>query len=486
MGRSALLALDVGTSGCRAELFTPDGRSLAHHGVDYALLTPAPGAAEQRPEDWWDAVVTCTRRVCAYAPGSVAAIGLSVQGHSWLPVDTEFRPLRPALTWLDNRAAAKAADLAADHPLSWWGEHAGKAPGPWHLLPQLLWLREHDPHCLTRARYLLFAHDYLLAKLTGAPVSDFTTAAGSLLFDLPTGEWSPGLLGEYGVAPQWLAPLQPSGASAGCLTASAAAALGLAAETLVAVGGQDQKVAALAAGLAPHTATASLGTATALMARLAAPRFEPSVGAIPCFPYLERGQYVLEAPLATTGGALRWLREVLGVEGFEPLLAEAEQAAPGSGGVTCFPHLAGAAAPHWRPAARAAFCGLSLASGRGELTRAVLEAVAYDLRANLDHMAALGCALERLVVFGGGARSDLWPQIIAAVAGLPTFAGRGSEAATRGAAWLAARALGQDPAVFALPLREIAVPHDWEETYAALYCHHAIERAWYFNRPGEY
>ncbi|MHB8994680.1 MAG: xylulokinase [Armatimonadota bacterium] len=487
MTEEALLALDVGTSGCRAEVFALDGRSLGRHYVEYGLQAPVPGAAEQLAEDWWRAVVACTREallLCkAGGAAAIRAIGLSVQGHSWVPVDGNLTPLRPALTWLDARAVEQARRLLEDHPLDFWGAHAGKQPGQWHLLPQLLWLRKTEPDVIARARYAMFAHDYLLARLTGRRVADFTIAAGSLLFDLQTWDWSADLLAEYQIEREMLPELLPAGTPAGTLTAAAAAELGLSGEVIVAVGAQDQKAAALAAGLNATTATASLGTATAITAPLDQPRFSPEHGCIPCFPYLKRGQYVLEAPLATAGGALRWLRDVVGQrgqDGYADMIAQAEAVPPGSDGVMFFPYLAGAASPHWRGEARGGFCGLSLHTGQGHLTRSVLEAIAYDIRANLDHMRALGCPVERLVLFGGGARSGLWPAIIAAVCGVPTYASTEAEAASRGAAMFAATAIGADTRPFALPAESIEPLAGWSAQYEASYSAWAAarERFW--------
>ena len=489
MGQDAILALDVGTSGCRAEVFALSGASLGRHYVEYPILSPVPGAAEQFPEDWWQAVVTCTRAACRRAEAEVRAVGLSVQGHSWVPVDEQLRPLRPALTWLDARAGAEAQRLLQDHPLSFWGDCAGKQPGQWHLLPQLLWLRRVEPDAIARARYYLFAHDYLMARLTGRRVTDYTTAAGSLLFDLSGWKWSAELVSEYQIPAAALSEVLPAGSLAGTLTPSAAEELGLTQKVIVAVGAQDQKTAAFAAGLDSTTVTASLGTATAIMARIAAPRFSAEHGSLPCFPYLQRGEWVLEAPLATTGGAFRWLRDLLqgegGQGGYAILIEAATAIPPGSDGVCCFPYLAGAAAPHWRGDARGGFCGLTLYSGPGHLTRALLEAVAYDIRANLDHMRALGCDLQRLILFGGGARSSLWPRIIAAVSGLPTLAATESEAATRGAAMFAALALGSDPDVFALEVAPVKLPPNWSSLYADLYPRYAATRERYWHLEGD-
>ena len=506
-----LLALDLGTSGCRAEFFGLDGQSLARCHREYDLLSPEPGAAEQNPETWWWSLAACVREARGQL-GEVAvlAIGVSAQGHSWVPVDARLEPLRHALTWLDARAGAQARGLLERYGAAFWGARAGKLPGQWHMLPQLLWLREHEHDRLADARHLLCAHDYLVARLTGEVVTDATNAATTLLFDIAAGAWSAQLLMEHELDASLLPEVRPAGSLAGRLRAEAAGELGLTAGMPVAVGAQDQKCAALAAGLEAGTATASLGTATALIALLDAPRFSPEHGAIPCFPYLQPGQWMLEAPLATTGGAVRWLRDASfcragactppirpvsptrgGVQapalqtatasGYDAMVAAAEAVPPGSAGVLFFPYLAGAAAPFWRGDAHAAFCGLTLATGLGHMTRAVLEAVAYDLRANLDHMQALGCAIERLVLFGGGARSALWTEIIAAVSDLPVLAGADTEAASRGAAMLAAQAIGLHASPLKLRVQPVAVRPEWRAAYGPLREAFARARNRYFT-----
>lgn len=442
------MSIDLGTTGCRAVAVGEGGAARAAHHVEYGLTHPEPGAAEQEAEGWWSAARTCVRTVAeALAePAAVAAVGISAQGHSWAPTTAELRPLRPALTWLDTRAAGHARRLLEAKGAHFWGRRAGKAPGPWHTLPQILWLREHEPATERDAAHYLYAHDFLLARLTGAPVTDFTTAAASLLFSVQGFGWDHDLAREWDVDVGRFAPVRAAGTPAGVLDWEAARSLGLPAGIPVAVGAQDQKCAALGAGLEEGVATCSLGTAAAITALVKRPSFDESAG-IPCFPYLAQGTWVLEAPLTTAGACLRWLRDLgrgLGGEGlsFDDLTTMAAHAPAGSGGVRFFPFLAGAGAPHWVAAAQGGFVGLGLDTTPGHLARAVLEGVAFEVRSNLDAMQQQGVEIRRLRVFGGGARSDLWVGIIARAAGLPVERCAQVETAATGAAALALAAAG--------------------------------------------
>ena len=331
----------------------------------------------------------------------------------------------------------------------------------------------------------LFAHDYLIQRLVGAPVTDYTTAAGSLLLDTRAFAYSTELLAEYDVPSEALSPLFPAGIIAGTLTAQAAEETGLSPHTIVAVGAQDQKCAALGAGIQAGMATASLGTSTAITAQIAKPLFATK-SAIPCFPYLREGTWVLEAPMVTTGAAYRWVRGILrecvdaaGLSGesrvnYKLMDELAADSAPGAAGVRFYPFLAGAAAPHWQPNARATFSGLALNAGLADLIRAVLEGVAFEIRTNVEAMRDLGAPFEALRVFGGGARSHLWVQMIADVLRLPVELCADIEAAATGAAMLAGVAAG----VFAdLPQAQAALgartrrfePGDAAEEYDGIY-----------------
>ncbi len=479
-----LLALDLGTSGCRAEIFSLQGQRVAGHYCEYGLLSSTPGAAEQEAQTWLQALGDCVRSAFSQLKQDrvhILAIGISAQGHSWLPVNSQLEPLRPALTWLDTRAADYARMLVEKYGVEFWGCVAGKLPGPWHMLPQLLWLRDNEASSLKSARYFLCAHDYLLACLTGEIVTEATNAATTLLFNIVSLSWEESLLDEWEIEPTYLPRLSQAGTTGGFLRQEIASQWGLPAKIPVAVGAQDQKCAALAAGIQAGVATASLGTATAISALTPKPCFSLEQGAIPCFPFLCPGSWILEAPLTTTGGALRWLRNVLHAASYEALIADAQNISPGSAGVLFFPYLAGAGAPFWQPELSGAFVGLSLGCESGHLTRALLEAVAYDIYANLEFMNALGSPIERLVLFGGGARSLLWPQIIAAVCGLPTSAGAETEAASRGAAMLAAQAIDIDPAPFSLSVEDVPVPGGWEEIYQPLKEVYAQTRQAYFS-----
>jgi xylulokinase len=203
------------------------------------------------------------------------------------------------------------------------------------------------------------------------------------------------------------------------------------------VGGQDQKCAALGAGIEDGSATVSLGTASAIVQVMDRPATDPRMR-IPTFTFVQPSRWALEGVVGTAAGSLRWYRDTVapGIP-YSTLDAEAAAISAGSNGVRFYPHLGGAGSPHWLSSARGTFDGLSLATTRGHLTRAVLEGVAYQIRENLAVTEEIGGAVGQVILFGGGAKSSLWREIIADMLGRPVAWTQTAETAGLGAAMLA-------------------------------------------------
>ena len=185
------------------------------------------------------------------------------------------------------------------------------------------------------------------------------------------------------------------------------------------MGGQDQKCAALGANIRPGVVTVSLGTASAISCLVDRPLLDAE-RRIPTFPFVVPGYWDLEGVVGTAGGAFRWLRETLfPATDYTALDETAADSPAGANGVCFYPHLSGAGSPHWRADVWGAFLGLTLASRRGDIVRSVLEGVAFQIRANLEAMADIGIGIDELVLFGGGAQSPQWSQMICDITAKP-------------------------------------------------------------------
>lgn len=439
-----LLAIDLGTTGCRSIVYDETLRELAMNYEEYPLQTPCEHWVEQDAEDWWRLTCRTAKEALRQAgcrAADVRALSISSQGITLVPVDTALRPLCPAMTWLDVRAQAQTEKILREFGDQRVFEHTGKHIDACYTLPKILWLRENRPEIWEKTYKLLMPMDYLLAKLTGRCVSDHSMASGTLLYDLKNACWSEQLLTHYRIPKEMLPEIRWSGERAGKILPEAAAALGVSTECVVAVGAQDQKCAALGAGLDIGSMTVSLGTAGAVTKLWHSPLPERYTSVGWCG-YVRSGAWVTEGVINTAGTCLRWVRDVLYPgQGYDLINREASQAAARGSRMLFYPYLNGPSSPDYYPDAEGCFYGASLASQRGDFALAVMRGVAFQIRILLEAMGAYP-DVKRIVLFGGGAKSPLWCQCIADATGLAVHVPSSSEAAGRGAAMLAGIAAG--------------------------------------------
>ncbi len=435
-----LIGIDLGTTGCKAAVYDDQGASLGGSYLEYGLITRSATMIEQDPHAWWQFTCRAVSEALA-STGAIrrekCAVAISSQGISFVPLDSAGQPLGNAINWLDTRATDECVEILRHFPERDLFQLTGKRASPGYVLPKLLWLRGHEPERWQATRTVLMGHDYLVYRMCGTRVTDHSMAGGTLLYDLEAQDWSDRLLAATGLQRDLLPTIGWAGSAVGELGADAAEAFGLSRGTVVVLGGQDQKCAALGAGITDGAATLSLGTASAIEQVTDRPLVDADMR-IPVFAFVQPGRWVLEGVVGTSAGSLRWYRDTMtGGTPYPQLDAEAEEVAPGAGGVIFLPHLSGAYSPHWQSAARGAFHGLSLATSRGHLTRALLEGVAYQLRQNLDATQELAGPAHQAILFGGGAKSPLWRKIIADVIGRPVAWTPTVETASLGAAMLA-------------------------------------------------
>jgi xylulokinase len=443
-GKSLLLGVDLGTTVCRCLVFDTELRLLASAARELQIHTLSGTEIEQDAVEWWRTTVQVVREALAAAGAEgdeVSGLSASTQGISFVPVDKHHRPLRSAFSWLDTRAKPQRQQVLAR--LSEWEVFSitGKRCQETYVLPKLLWFREHQPELFAACDRLLMSLDFLLARLTGETMTDHTMASGTMLYDVGAGAWSERIIQGFGLPPALLPELRRGGTPVGRLRPEAAAELGLGRQAVVAMGGQDQKVAALGAGIDLSATTVSLGTAMAITQKADRPMIDPGMR-IPCFADLFPGRWVVEGS-GICCSILDWLRQ-----SFFPRLSYAEmdrlaEAEENRGEpLFLFPFFSGAYSPHYRADARGFLYGLNLATTPGQLVRCVLEGIAFQIRENLEVMEQISRPVRELRVFGGGARSEPWCRIIAEVTGIPVAVPEASEAAATGAAILAGMGAG--------------------------------------------
>ena len=422
----AILGLDLGTTEVKAGLVDHEGRLLAIARAGYGLeVGHGPGWAEQDPGAWWSAVVGAVRALHSAEPVDIVAIGVDGHGPTLAAVDDRGEATRPAITFLDTRAEAEAAELSAATGIHGW------ALGP---LPAALWLERHEPEIAARTRWYLTTWEWLAFRLTGE-------ARGSLVPDQAVP--NPSAVAEAtGLDMDRRPPDAPMGAVAGVLTDTAADALGLRAGIPVAGGTNDAFASYLGAGLLEPGDAYDPGGSAGGFGVYWNERVEV-LGAFVTPAPLE-GLYSVGAAMAATGRALDWFRDAIigGAVTTEQLLEEAAATPPGADGVVFLPYLAGERSPIWDPTATGVFAGLSLSHGRGHLARAIIEASALAIRHVSTPMLAAGVTVTAMRACGGPARSDAWNQVKADVTGFPVLVPDVLETAVLGSAILGAVAIG--------------------------------------------
>jgi xylulokinase len=457
---TALVGLDVGTTGVKALAVGTDGEVLARAERGYPLSTPHPGWAEQSPADWARAA---EEALADLRVDDVAGIGLSGQMHGLVALDADERVLRPAILWNDQRTAAECAEIEERIGLARLIELTRNRALTGFTAPKLLWLRRHEPEVYERIAHVLLPKDSVRLALTGERASDVADASGTLLFDVASRRWSGDVLEALELPADWLPPALESP------TVSGETRDGIP----VAAGAGDQAAGAVGVGVhEPGPASVVLGTSGVVFAALPEPALDPEARAH-VFCHAVPGMWHAMGVMLSAAGSLGWLRDALAPgEPFERLLTEAERWEPGAEGLVFLPYLAGERTPHADPDARGAFVGLSLRHDRGALVRAELEGVAYGLRDCLEVLRALGCTVTVGRVSGGGARSDLWLRIVASVLGVPLERTAAEEGAAYGAALLGGVAGGvfaDVPAAVAacVRVRETVEPDpEWARLYA--------------------
>ena len=465
---SALLGLDVGTTGAKAVLIDPDGRLLGVATTEYPLLMPRPGWTEQDPEAWWEASVASIRRVVQQSgvgASAIAAVGLTGQMHGLVALDAAGRVLRPAILWNDQRTVEECAWITERVGASRVLELTGNPVLTGFTAPKIVWMRRHEPDLYARIAHVLLPKDYVRHRLTAEFTIDVADASGTSLFDVRRRAWSGEMLDALDIPAAWLPSVVESPVPAGAVTAAAAAVTGLAPGTVVVGGAGDQAAQAVGSGVVrPGLVSATIGTSGVVFAHLDAVEVDP-LGRLHTFCHAVPGRWHVMGVMLSAGGSLRWLRDSLGrqtwgAEGGDPydvMTAEAAGVPPGAEGVVFLPYLTGERTPHTDPHARGAFVGLTLRHQRGHLVRAVLEGVAMGLRDVLEIMKDMGVRIEQVRGSGGGARSPLWRQILADVFDKEVVTVTATEGAAFGAAILAGVGSGVFPSVEAASDRTIAI-----------------------------
>ena len=432
MAGDFFLGYDVGTGGTKAALIDRSANIIASSFCEYPLYHPKPRWAEQDPEDWWQAVVTCTREVLARSdiePGSVAGLGFAGQMLGLVPMRADGSPQGMAVSWMDSRGDAQAAriihTLGGKRPIEMV---AGGVPTGKDVIAKMLWFKEERPDDFAVISKFLDTTGYLVFRATGRMVVDHTGAGGTGLIGMRSRDWSRSLFRLVRMPLEKLPPVLSSIEVAGLLGEKPASAMGLAPGTPVIAGMADIPAAATGSGALEHgDGHIYLGTSSWLCLSVRKPKSLGKVG-IASVPSPDPNLFMMIGESEMAGACMDWFLRELAREKSEQaestghnlyaLLDERIEAAePGARNLIFTPWMFGERSPVADTTLHGAFLNLGLEHRQEDLMRAIYEGVAYNLRWLLEAVEKAGYPCPALRAIGGGAQSDTWMQVIADVTG---------------------------------------------------------------------
>ena len=426
MDNSLLLGIDFGTGGCKITVIDREGLVVAEASEDYKTYHPQPFYSEQNPDDWFPACLACLSKVRHRVDlGNIVGLSLDASTHNAVLLDREMNIIRPTIMWLDQRSSKEVAFLE---------QHGGEEifkigyqkVSPTWTLPQLLWIKNNEPHNFKRIHKIMFIKDYVRYRLTGTWQTDYIDAQGTLLFDMEKSCWSTTLCDMIGLPRHVLPPLVAPTDITGTITTEAARLTGLRTGIPVVCGTSDVTAEDYGAG-AVHPGQCVIKLATAGNLNVMTARPTPSTKTLTYAHVIPELWYSAVAT-NTAASSLRWFKDTFcsaedaeaklnNVSIYQIMDEMAKDSSIGADGLLFHPYLMGERAPFWDANLRASFVGATMAHHKGHFIRAVMEGVAFSLKDCLQLAEGMGLLTEELILIGGGARSRLWSQIVCDVLG---------------------------------------------------------------------
>ncbi len=439
------IGIDVSTTASKALVFDEHGTVIASKGYPHDLSTPRPLWSEQDVEQWWDASSKALRDVLReVSPDDVAAVGLTGQMHGLTLLDKDFRPLRPAILWNDQRSAAQCQAVTEKIGAQKLYQLIGSLMLPGFTAPKIKWVQENEPDIYAQVAHVLLPKDYVRFRLSRALVCDVADGSGIALMDIGKRQWSDEMLAAMEIARAWLPELCESTDVSAYVSEEGAAATGLKVGTPIVGGAGDQPAGGVGNGVV-STGQASLTIGTSGVAYAANDHYAPEPdGRLHTFCGPMHGTWFHMGVMLSAAGSLRWLHdEVLPDKSYDELNTMAERVPRGAEGLLFAPYLSGERHPHPDPYARGSFVGLTLRHGVAHMVRAVMEGVSFGMRDQLELLRGLGVNPSEAVVSGGAANSRVWRQLTTDIMGIPLYSVNTTENGALGAAILAAVGIGR-------------------------------------------
>lgn len=435
------IGIDIGTTSVKILAIDELGEIIKTITREYPIYFPQPMWSEQNPEDWWNQTLNGLDELFnVLDKEEVKSIALSGQMHGLVILDDEDRVIRPAILWNDQRTEKQCYylnnEIGKEKISNWTGNIALTG----FTAPKILWLKENEIDNFNRIKKIMLPKDYLAYKLSGEFATDMSDASGTLYLDVRNRKWSEDMLDVLGISIEQLPKLYESFQVIGNIREEIAQRLGLSNDVKVVIGGGDQAVAAVGGGIVgENSCSVSLGTSGVIFAN-SKNFIADDNNRLHSF-CNANGRYHIMGVTLAAAASLKWWVENINKSSFNELLDEAK-GADIHNNIFFLPYLIGERTPHNDPNARGVFMGMDITTERKDMTRAILEGVAFSLRDTFEIMKDMGMDISEITLNGGGARSDLWCQIMADVLNVKVNKVNSADGPAYGAAILSAVGYG--------------------------------------------
>jgi glycerol kinase len=443
-----VIAIDAGTTGVRSFAIDEHGLPLGYTYREFAQHFPRPGWVEHDADEIWDAVVTTLAELVERLDQPIAAIGITDQRETVVVWDKlTGRPRHRAIVWQDRRTAGRCEELEAEGALERVRATTGLVLDPYFSGTKLEWLLREGGVEVDDNLLFGTVDSWLVWKLTGGVhITDSSNASRTMLYDIGTNDWSAEMCDLLHVPMGILPEVRPSSGRFGVTTTDLPTGAGI---PISGIAGDQQAALFGQACFTPGQAKNTYGTGSFVLMNVGTTCPEPVEGLLTTVAWTLDGPngpettYAYEGAIFATGAAIQWLRDGLRIIDEASDTGPLAESVADSGGVVFVPALAGLGAPHWDPRARGTILGLTRGTGRAEIVRATVEAIAYQIRDVVDAMAAAaGRSITDLRVDGGASVMDLLLQLQADQLGVPVIRAAVPETTALGAAYLAGIAEG--------------------------------------------
>lgn len=436
------IGIDLGTSAMKGIVVNKNGIVIRQASASYDVLCPHPGWTEQNPSDWVDALHNVLSSLLSdEIRTQIKGISFSGQMHGLVAVDKKGQVIRPCILWNDARTEKQTEYLNTVIGKSTLCECTGNIAFAGFTAPKLLWLKDNEPHNFDRIHKIMLPKDYLAYVLTGNIATDFSDASGTLLLDVKNKRWSDKMLDICGLSLQQLPLLHESYDCIGFITSKVATQYGLSRDVKVVIGAGDNAAAAIGMGaVRDGDCNISLGTSGTIF--VCSDRYvADETCALHNFAHANGKWHTMGCILSAASCRKWWIENILQSDDYDG--DEFSAADKMCDGLLFLPYLRGERSPHNDVQARGAFIGLTAETTRGQMSRAVMEGVAFAIRDCLEAAKSSGVVPKSATLCGGGAKSRVWRQILADVLAMPIRVSHAEQGPSLGAAILAMVGCGE-------------------------------------------